>query len=385
MKSIKVLNTLFDERFGGPQSRVLQVGRHLQMIGYETIIVIPSGGVAAERLLQGGLKVHEISLVRLRQTLNPLVHLRWMLLFGSNIWSIRRILRSEQIDVVHTNGIMHLQAGLAAALEGIPVVWHLNDTNTPPLIQKVFLPIVKKISTGIVVAANAVGKHYFGDRVNLTDSRIDTLYAPVDTSKFSPTINGSAVRNEFGIDDDIPLIGVVGNLAPIKGIHHMIEAMPKIKQQHPTAKLLIIGDKIENRRSYWQGLIQRTHDLNIADDCIFAGKRNDMPTCFAAMDIFVLSSVAEACPMALLEASASGLPVVAAEVGGVREIVDDRVSGLVIKPENVEHISEAVIEIINSPKKARLMGEAGVLRMQAKFSLEVCVENHANIYTKALN
>jgi glycosyltransferase involved in cell wall biosynthesis len=103
-----------------------------------------------------------------------------------------------------------------------------------------------------------------------------------------------------------------------------------------------------------------------------------------AMTVYVHPSESEACPMAVLEASASGLPVVATDVGGTRELVAHGVTGLLIEPRHPYQIAEAVIRLLDRPDAARSMGMAGAERMRRLFSLDACVAAHARLYTEVL-
>jgi glycosyltransferase involved in cell wall biosynthesis len=384
LKPIRVLNILSDERVGGPQLRVLQVARGLKGRGVETHVVTPLGDSRFALLLaEAGIPHHEINLVRPRQTLNPLPQLRFAALFWPNVTALRKIIRSDGIQIVHTNGLMNAQAAVAARLEGIALVWHLNDVLTPKLVRTALLPLVDAWSAQIAVAAGAVGNYYFSATTSVI-GRLKVLYAPVDTSRFRPGNSNSAVRRELGISAECVVIGTVGNFDPVKGHRHLLEAAQKIKQRVPRAKFLLVGERLNNRQKYWTMLARRTEELGLKDDVIFAGRRTDMPEVFCAMDIYVHPSESEACPMAVLEASASGLPVVATDVGGVRELVANGETGFVIEAKSPDQIAAAVFRLLDDDGLRQRLGEAGASRMSELFSLEACVEQHIQVYKAAL-
>jgi glycosyltransferase involved in cell wall biosynthesis len=383
-KTIRVLNVLPEERLGGPALRVLQVARRLQGKGFETHVVTPKGDPRFAALLEeAGIHHHELLLVRLRDTLNPLPQLRYAALFWPNVIALRRLIREHTIEIVHVNGLMNLQAALAARLENISLVWHLNDVITPKLIRTAVLPLVRAWSAQIAVAAQAVGDHYFSVP-NSVDGRLRVLYAPVDTARFHPRRNGSRIREEFGIPADSPVIGMVANFSPPKGHRYLLEAAAKIMQHSGNARFLLVGERLQNRHEYWDMLSRQTEALGLRNDVIFAGRRTDIADMFSSMDIYVHPSESEACPMAILEASASGLPVVATDVGGTRELVIDGETGFVIEPRQPSQIANAVIRLLRDPKLANQMGEAGASRMKELFSLEACVEQHISVYRTAL-
>jgi glycosyltransferase involved in cell wall biosynthesis len=381
----RILNVLYEERFGGPQSRVLQVATRLQAKGFETLVVIPKGDPTfASRLKAVQIPFHEFDLVRLRDSRNPAVHARFIARFWPNVMTLRRLIRDYKIELVHTNGLIHLQAPIAAGLEGVPLVWHLNDVNTPRLLRLLLLPLVRRWADQIVVAAQAVGYYYFPNNASSVRKRLHVLYAPVDTEKFRTGVDGTSVRATLGIDDDSPIVGTVKNLSPGAGVEFLIDAASDIKRHFPKAKFLIVGEKLRNRQAYWSSLMRRTEELGLANDVIFVGRRDDIPEVMRAMTVYVHPSEAEACPMAVLEASASGLPVIATDVGGTRELVEDGVTGILVEPRSPAQIADAVVHLLESPETAQAMGMRGVQRMRELFSLDACVREHIRVYTAAL-
>ncbi len=380
----RILNVLFDARVGGPQSRVLQVAGALRMRGWDTVVVIPRGEATFSSLLvTAGIRFDQLDLVRLRHTWNPMTHGRFLTRFWRNVEDLRQLIRWYGIQIVHTNGLMNLQAAVAARREGVRLVWHLNDVSTPRLLRLLLSPIVRRWADRIVVAAQAVERHYFPNPSDIAD-RVHVIYAPVDTEKFCPNKDGSSIRAEFGICNGSPILGTVCNLSPGKGVEFLLEAVPAIMRRFPSTKFLVVGEMLANRRSYWSSLVHRVQELGLGKHVIFTGRREDIPRILAAMTGYVHPSEAEACPMAVLEASASGLPVVATDVGGTRELVDDGVTGVLVTPRSPAQIARAVIDLLESPEAAQKMGLNGADRMRSLFSLKTCVEAHIRAYTGAL-
>jgi glycosyltransferase involved in cell wall biosynthesis len=178
---------------------------------------------------------------------------------------------------------------------------------------------------------------------------------------------------------------MVANVGPGKGFEYLLEATALIKQRYPAAKFLFVGGMLQNRRAYWNSLLHRTEELGLAKDVFFTGWRADVPQLLRSMSIYVHPSESESCGMAILEASATGLPVVATDVGGPRELVLEGVTGLLIEPRNPAQIADAVIRLLELQELARNMGNAGVERMRRFFSLDVCMAEHARMYTSVSN
>lgn len=381
---VNVLNVLYDERVGGPQMRVIQVARRLKAVGLETVVVMPKGDPRFSALLdQAQIPCCEMKLVRLRSSFNPLEHAQYVAKFCPNVMALRRLIRQYHIDVVHTNGLMNLQAAIAARMERAKLVWHLNDVVTPRTLRTLCLPFVLSWADRIAISSKAVGQHYF-PKPNCMQSRVHVLYPPVDTEEFRPNPDDSvarAVRSEFGIRDGCPLIGTVANIAPGKGFEYLLEAAPNIKQSFPDTKFMFVGQRLANRQAYWDFLARRIKELTLANDVYFTGGRSDVSRLMRAMTLYVHPSESESCGMSILEASASGLPVVAADVDGPRETVIPNVTGLLVEPKRPLRFAEAIIRLLSDPETARGMGMAGAERMRALFSLDSCVKEHMRLYT----
>jgi len=384
--AMRVMNVVADERFGGPQSRILQVASRLKAKNVETIVVTRRGDrTFAMRLAEAGVPCVEIDLVRPRASLDPRLHLQFFRLFSKNVREMRKIIRERAIHVVHTNGLIGVQAAIAARLEGAPLVWHLNDVTFPRPLRMLLLPLVRRWATVIAVSAHRVGEFYLGawDAAPDLASRVHVLHAPVDIHRFVPGIDGSGVRRELKIALDCPVIGAVGNLSPGKGFEFLLRAMPEILRSFPETRCLIAGAPLANRQAYRDQLERAVESLGLQGRVFFLGRRDDMPQVIAALNVYVHPSEFEACPMAVLEASASGRAVVATNAGGTVELVENGSTGILVAPRHAGQIAQAVIRLLADPATAKRMGEAGREWVQERFSLESCWRRHLSIYEAA--
>lgn len=188
----------------------------------------------------------------------------------------------------------------------------------------------------------------------------------VDLQIFRPGEEKGVTRQEFGIRPDEIMLLFVGRLDTVKGVPYLLEAARRVVAEHAHVKLLIVGDGSQ-RAEYAE--LARGFEGRI----IFAGYRSDVPELMRSADIFVLSSLSEGAANVVMEASASGLAVVATEVGEIPKIVEDQVTGLLVKPKDSEGIYTALQELINNPGLAREMGAAGRKRMVGRYGWEaVC-------------
>ena len=369
------------EMIGGPHLRVLQIAKQLKR-KYRPIIILPRGGNAADEFKQAGITTYEICLERLREPLNLSILLRYIFLFIPTTLDILKIIRREAADIVVVNNSMFFQAPIAARLAGAKLVWHLEETIAPSRIKNILGLIIRALTDKIVVVSKAVQNFFYKN--GIPTSKIAIIHAPVDPCRFNPDISPNRIRNELGLSNDIPVIGLIGNINPIKGHRYFLEAASIIRDTYPDAKFLIVGAKLKNRESYFESLLGYCNKLNLNENIIFTGGRQDIPEVMAALDILVLSSLTEACPMVVLEAMATGKPVVATRVGGIPEELVDGKTGILVPPENPQAIADAVLSLLADKEKMQQMGRAGRTRVIKHFTVQSAAQKTDVVYADLL-
>lgn len=380
---LTVLNIIPDERLGGPQRRVLQVAEGLLEAGIDTIVVTPSGDRTYAHLLEdAGIPHHQIRTFR-RLPSGPSSAVVWCVFFLPATATITRLIRREKVDIVHLNGSLSIQAGLAARLSGATLLWHLNDVRRFRVIRLMLLPLLKWLPHRIAASSRAVGQAYFGS----TDSarRLTVVYPPVDTARFQcDDAMGREYRKQLGITPQDWVVGTVGNINPSKGYEYFFAAAGQIKRAVPQAKFLIVGKQVETQEGLWKKLQRMIEAMHLEDAMIFTGPRTDVPPLLNAMDVFVLSSVSESFSMATAEALACERAVVATRCGGPEELITSGENGILVPPGDPDALAEAVISLLTNPERRYRMGKLARERMVEHFSLENAVRSHERAYREAL-
>lgn len=176
-------------------------------------------------------------------------------------------------------------------------------------------------------------------------------------------------------------LGVVARLSHEKGLDILLEAMPLILQTHPTIRLLIVGEG-EQRKS----LEQLANTLSIDHALTWAGlqPKESLPSWYAQMDIVIVPSRFEGFGLSAIEAMSYALPVVASAVDGLKEVVDDHVTGLLVPPQNPLALSRAIITLMNNPQQQKQLGEAGRMRVKATFAYTLYQKKVAQLYGDVL-
>ena len=288
--------------------------------------------------------------------------------------SLTRWLRTHPVDIVHTHrGKDTVLGAVAARFAGASgVVRTVHGLSEPWrgwrwLKNEVYEAIdgltLRCLTDRIVVVSQRMAEGH--ERSGYPAEKVIAIPNGVHLERVRPARMREEVRLELGIGPAVPLIGTVGRLSPVKGHAHFLEAARLILQREPRARFLVVGD------GPLRDQLERTaRALGIGDACAFVGARPDVYDLVAAMDVFVLSSLGEGIPMALLEAMALGTPVVATAVGGVPEVVAHRATGLLVASGDEPGLAEACLELARDPGKARTLAARARRAAEQSFSHE---------------
>lgn len=187
------------------------------------------------------------------------------------------------------------------------------------------------------------------------------------------------LREALGINTDTCLIGTVGRLSAVKGLSYLVRAVKILLDQGMKSRLLIVGDG--DMRGELQAEVAA---LGISESVVFLGHREDTEELLQALDIFVLPSLSEGIPMALLEAMAASRPVVASRVGGIPEMIENGVEGYLVEPTDVNSLVENCRRLIEFPDVRKIMGEQGRRRVEREFSAVAMADRVASLYQELL-
>jgi glycosyltransferase involved in cell wall biosynthesis len=384
---MKILYCILDNRCGGPHRRAHSVALQLRQHDIETVFLL--GYKAGEAWQPDGFPLFLCSHIQcFRRRSSILNLLMFAVALPGNLRRIRRIIRSNDIDIVHVDGVTNFVPALAARLTGRPIVWLYNDYLPRPL-KPLLMPLVTRLASVLLVQGESLKQSYTAGNARLQAKTV-VLHSAVDTSKFTPEAYGpeqrGRVRQELGLPPDCTLIGTVRNVNRFKGFTYFLEAAGRIKQRVPSAKFIIVGRKLDTDPGYWDHLQQLTAQLGLTDDVLYTGFRDDIPAILSALDVFVLTSIEESCPVALLEAMAMEVPVVATDVGAVTEMVEDGRTGFVVPPRDSAAIAWAALRCIEAPREqTRRMAQAAREKVQTQFAVETIAARQQRLYEELLS
>jgi glycosyltransferase involved in cell wall biosynthesis len=190
-----------------------------------------------------------------------------------------------------------------------------------------------------------------------------------------PPPSGNDVRGELGIGKEDLVVTTVGFLRQPKAMDVLIEAAARLAPRFPRLRVLIVGEGAD--RPVYEALIDK---LGIGDTVKLLGLRSDVPDLLAETDVAVLSTNSEGSPLSVMEYMDAGLPVVATRVGGIPDLIDHGVEGLLVEPRDPDGLAEAIARLLDDPDEARRMGERGRERRRREFDIDVMVRNLENLY-----
>ncbi|MBC7130376.1 glycosyltransferase family 4 protein, partial [Candidatus Bathyarchaeota archaeon] len=217
---------------------------------------------------------------------------------------------------------------------------------------------------------------YFVDK-----DKIHVIYNGVDTERFNPKVDGNRVRKIYRLGET-PVVLYLGRLAPYKGVHFLIKAIPHVLKELPEAKFVIGGAARYDAPNIWN----LTQKLGVQQSIVFTGyvPNDAVPELYACCDVFCYPSLWEGFGLTPAEAQASGKPVVAFNTCALPEVVVHKHTGLLVEPCNVKALAESIVFLLKDPKLRRRMGAEARKRILKMFSWEKAAEETLKIYNEVL-
>ncbi len=207
---------------------------------------------------------------------------------------------------------------------------------------------------------------------------VSLIYNGVDLQRYNHQQPCCTLHDEYHIPEDAQIVGVVARLEAEKGHRTLIDAWPDVLAAVPNAWLLIVGEGSER-----DALEAEAATLGVSERVVFTGRREDMPAVTAALDVAVLPSYREAQGLSVLEAMALSRPVVASRVGGIPEMIEDGVSGLLVPPNDCTALAAAIIRLLKDHPYADMLARRGHDLVHDRFCIELMVDSIERLYDEA--
>jgi sugar transferase (PEP-CTERM/EpsH1 system associated) len=289
------------------------------------------------------------------------------------------LLRRERPDVVHSRNWATFDTVLAARLAGVRVVIHgehgrdMSDPEGRNRRRNRLRRACARLVTRFVTVSDDL-RGWLIREVGLPARKVVTIHNGVDTVRFAPG-DPAAARRALALPPDVPVVGTVGRLDPVKDHAMLVRAFAGIVQRVPAAFLVIVGDGPCRR-----DLEQLVAELGLGPRVRLLGEWKDVPVTLDAMDVFVLPSFAEGISNTLLEAMAMALPVVVTRVGGNPELVEDGVNGTHVPRRDPEALTAAITRYLEDDHLRAVHGKSSRQRTVERFSLEQMTTAYTTLY-----
>ncbi len=328
--------------YAGPHNIVAYWAKRLTARGIRVVVVLPpEPGGAAEILEKAGAKVRIVALSRVRR--NPVLALKWLVKLIPDTLRLKEVLHEEQADVVAVMRTVDFQAALAGKLSGVRVVWHVLDS-APPLWLRAFAGRLMRLMADQIPAMSPTIARMHGLEGH---RKVSYIGPPSDADVFRPT---SPPRQKRGEKPRLT-VGVIAQLTPMKGIEHFARAAASVAERIPEAQFIVVGGESAGHEAYARNLRSEVAELRLESRFSFVGPRYDLPEVFAELDVLVIASKerSEGLPTVMLNAIMAGVPVVATAVGGIPDVIEHEVTGILVLPGDVDALADSLTNLLQNP------------------------------------
>jgi len=352
---------------GGVTSYILTLVAGLKERGHN-IYVASSGGLFTEKFKVAGAIYLPIP-IKTKKEISPKILTSFFKLRSEN--------NRYSFDIIHahTRTTQVLAALLSRSL-GIPYIVTCHGFFKRRILRRIFPCWGVKV----IAISEQVREHLVKD-FQVSENKIAVIHNGIDIGKFTQGIKGQGrmARLALGLGEG-PVIGIVARLSDVKGHIYLIQAMKEVLHKLPQAQLLIVGEgKTKNE------LLKSVNDLGIRENVFFRPGVFDTKEVLSAMDVFVLPSLKEGLGLSLMEAMASGLAVIGSDVGGIKTLIRDGHTGLLVKPADSRDLSAKLLELLENDEKRNSLGETAQIFIAENFSADKMAAETLKLYLQCLD
>ncbi len=315
------------------------------------------------------------------------------------VGGLRKLVSRRGVALVHTHlWEANVVGRLAGRLAGVPVISSIHNPDYEPAAWKAgrqghcakrhfFLAVDRgtaRIGCARMIAVSESVRESAHAYLRFPLERIDVVENPIDLDELRRPAarDRTALLHELGLPTDALVLLNVARLSPQKGLHHAIDALPRILEAHPRTHLLSVG--AQDHREWFDTLRSRSAERGVAGHVHFLGPRRDIPDLLRACDVFVFPSLFEGLGLALIEAMAAGCVCVASAVGPVAEIVRDGVDGLLVPAGDDAALARAVLQAIDDAPRRRLLSASAAEFAARRFDPRAAADRLEAVYERVL-
>ena len=358
--------------FGGGPRVFLQIMEGISKNEFNIFSCCPFNLSQEERL-----KVIGVQSVNADLDNNPLI----------SILKLSKIIRSKSIRLVHSQGPRaDFYARIASRIANVPVINTVTvvvDNYDVMFLKKILYILCDRLTQRFVnkfIVVSQSLQEFLIKEHGIAPDKVTKIYNGIELDQYKPNLGPSGkFRKEFLAGEDELVVGSVGRLTYEKGHEFLLKSMPKVLESFPRTKFVLVGDgqlklKLENLAK----------ELEISQTCMFLGFRDDIPQVLSSFDVFVLPSIMEGHPIAILEAMAMAKPIVASDINGIREQIENGRTGILVPPGDPQALAEGINQMLKDRTQAKKLGTEARKQVEEMFDIEQQVALHEEVYKELL-
>lgn len=370
----------------GADKVMLDLIKKLDKRKYNPIVILPTNGILVDALKNENVNVEVMPYpIMRRKYFNPkgLIQYGFGMLKYTN--KIAKIAKKYNVDLVHTNTAATLEGSFVSRKLHIPQLWSIHEIIVnPKIMYTVTSKLIAKYSSITITDSKAVKDHLNASGYFKKDS-VSVIYNGVDSNRFKPENDCSYLYDEWNIPKTARIIGMMGRVNSWKGQGDFLKATNIIMAKYPDVYTVFVGAAFEGEEWREKELADSIAQSPFKDRIINKGYRTDSEGIYKLYDVFVLPSTnPDPLPTVVLEAMATGKPIVGYKHGGVCEMVKDGYNGLLAEVRNPEDLAVKIESLLIDEDRRKEMGENSRKRLLEKFSIETYVQNYSAEYDKLI-
>jgi glycosyltransferase involved in cell wall biosynthesis len=365
LRGVRFAHLIESDGPGGAERMLVSLAAELQAAGAENVVIAPAGGEGWLARELGGTGV-QVELFRLDRPISP-AFARWL----------TETLRRHRVALAHSHEFtMAVYGAWAARRAGVAHVFTMHGSRyyAGRLRRRVAMRVAAELSGSVVAVSRSLTRHLSRD-LWIRASRIVTIANGV---RLTP-IAQSSLRDELKLGAGDHLAVAVGNLYPVKGHEYLLQALALLAERFPRLHVAVAG-----RGELERPLLARAQALHVNERFHLLGLRSDVGNLLAGADVFVMPSLSEGLPLALLEAMLASRPIVATAVGEVPIALSDGQAGVLVPPADAGALASALAGVLSDAVRARRLGAAAALRAAEEYTLDMMIARYVALYAHLL-
>lgn len=356
MEKLKILHLIYYPGSGGAEEYIYLLSSQLQKQGYKVFVIYSCKGRLLERLKKLGVLTQKI---KMRHPFD---------LFAA--FKLYQFLKKEKIDICHTHFLReNFIAALAGKIANVPVIWTVHRQDPQKLLVRFFNRIIMSLNFKIIAVSKSVQEYLL--KLGVKESKIELIYNGVLVPE---TIETKFSKKDLGIPESHLIVGSIGRVVKEKGFDVLLKAAEILKNQD--VSFVVIGEGPEQ-----QGLEEEKKNRELKNVYFLGAQR--AYSVLPLFDIFVLPSHMEAMPLVILEAMAFKKAVIAPNVGGVPEVIENQKNGLLFLPGNAQELASKIKFLLENHQERETLSRMAYKTIKEKFTVEKMSQKVLDLYSQA--